>query len=151
MVRRGDREPGRPLRAVRYPGTRTIGHAWACLPDLAAAIADLADRERSLGDFDCFHFGGHWLGPGDTLVEAVRRVVGNPDLPVRRMPWPLIHLASPFWGFARELLEMRYLWQVPLRLDNRKLVALLGGEPHTALDAAVRHTLEGLGCLGTSG
>jgi hypothetical protein len=29
-------------------------------------------------------------------------------------------------------------------LDNRKLVAFLGSEPHTALDVALRDTLRGL-------
>ena len=42
---------------------------------------------------------------------------------------------------------MRYLWREPLRLDNARLVAFLGAEPHTPLDEAVRETLEGLGCL----
>jgi nucleoside-diphosphate-sugar epimerase len=41
---------------------------------------------------------------------------------------------------------MRYLWREPLRLDNAKLVAVLGEEPHTPLDRAVRDTLRGLGC-----
>ncbi len=42
---------------------------------------------------------------------------------------------------------MRYLWTTPLQLDNRKLVAFLGEEPHTPLDTALRDTLRGLGCL----
>ena len=36
----------------------------------------------------------------------------------------------------RELLEMRYLWQVPVRMDNARLRALVGQEPHTPLDDA---------------
>ncbi len=47
----------------------------------------------------------------------------------------------------RELIEMRYLWQVPLRLDNRKLVKLLGEEPHTPLDDAVAKTLSSMKAL----
>jgi len=43
--------------------------------------------------------------------------------------------------------EMRYLWRQPLQLHNRKLVAFLGAEPHTALDEAVDKTLRGLGCV----
>ena len=58
-----------------------------------------------------------------------------------------MRLAAPFVVTLRELQEMRYLWQQPVRLDNAKLVAVLGREPHTALDAAVEATLEGLGCL----
>jgi hypothetical protein len=34
-----------------------------------------------------------------------------------------------------------------LRLDNRKLVSLIGSEPHTPLDEAVRESLEALGCV----
>ena len=41
---------------------------------------------------------------------------------------------------------MRYLWSQSLLLDNAKLVAFLGEEPHTPLDQALRATLAGLGC-----
>jgi hypothetical protein len=47
----------------------------------------------------------------------------------------------------REALEMRYLWQVPLRLDNTKLQALIGEETHTSLDQAIKETLFEIGCL----
>jgi nucleoside-diphosphate-sugar epimerase len=42
---------------------------------------------------------------------------------------------------------MRYLWRQPFRLDNARLLAELGTEPHTPLDVAVERTLAGLGCL----
>jgi hypothetical protein len=44
----------------------------------------------------------------------------------------------------RELLEMRYLWQNPIRLDNTRLLAFLSEEPHTPLEVEV-HPL-GVGC-----
>jgi hypothetical protein len=47
----------------------------------------------------------------------------------------------------REMGEMRYLWQQPFRLDNRKLLRFLGSETHTPLDTAVRASLAGLGCV----
>jgi nucleoside-diphosphate-sugar epimerase len=47
----------------------------------------------------------------------------------------------------REMLEMRYLWREPLRMDNSRLIAFLGHEPHTPLDEAVSEALRGLGCL----
>jgi len=75
------------------------------------------------------------------MARAVARAAGRPDLPVRTMPWTLLRLASPFSGFLRELLELEYLWRVPIRLDNRKLTALIGAEPHTPLDEAVRRSL----------
>lgn len=140
-------KPGRTVRSVTYPGRREVGHAWAYLPDMAETVARLAEIETDLPAFDVFHFGGHWLEPGVEIAHAVRRVVGRPDLPIRAFPWPVVRLAAPFVPLMRELLEMRYLWQVPLRLDNRKLVARLGAEPHTPLDEAVARTLRSMKSL----
>jgi hypothetical protein len=42
---------------------------------------------------------------------------------------------------------MRYLWETPVHMSNARLLAVLGTEPHTPLDEAVRTTLVGLGCL----
>jgi nucleoside-diphosphate-sugar epimerase len=63
------------------------------------------------------------------------------------MPWWLVGAASPFVPLMRELWEMRYLWHVPMRLDNSKLLSILGDEPHTPIEEAVRASLTGLGYL----
>jgi hypothetical protein len=62
-------------------------------------------------------------------------------------PWWLIVLAAPFVTTFREMLEVRYLWRIPLRMDNAHYEAVIGTEPHTPLDQAVETTLMGLGCL----
>ena len=139
--------PGSTPRAVTYPGPHMVGHAWAYLPDLAAAVAALAAREGELDRFERFHFGGHWLVEGVEMARAIGRAVGRPDLPIRALPWWALRFAAPFNETLREMMEMRYLWRRPLRLDNAKLTAFLGREPHTALDAAVTATLAALGCL----
>jgi nucleoside-diphosphate-sugar epimerase len=139
-------KPGRPIRAVTYPGSREIGHSWAYLPDLAETILRLAEVEHRLAPFEIVHFGGHWLERGIEIAESVRHVAGRP-LPIRNFPWPLLTLGAPFVPLFREILEMRHLWREPLRLDNRKLIGLIGAEPQTPLDAAVRISLAGLGCL----
>jgi hypothetical protein len=54
---------------------------------------------------------------------------------------------SPVVPLFRELTEMRDLWDMPIRMGNSRLKGVLGSEPHTPLDAAVRTTLIGLGCL----
>jgi nucleoside-diphosphate-sugar epimerase len=95
-----------------------------------------------------FHFGGHWFERGVEIAEAVREAAGEPRLPIRRLPWWLIRIAAPFNETFREMLEMTYLWRQPLRLDNRRLLAFLGAEPHTPTIEAVRASLTGLGCLG---
>ncbi len=139
--------PGEPVRSIRYPGPPNVGHSWAYLPDLAEATVQLAERDAELAPFECVHFGGHWLERGGDIAESIRRAVGNPGLPLRRFPWAAVHLGALFVPMLREVLEMRYLWRTPLRLDNRKLAGLLGREPHTPLDSAVRQTLTTLGCL----
>jgi nucleoside-diphosphate-sugar epimerase len=58
--------------------------------------------------------------------------------------------AAPFVPLMRELWEMRYLWQMPMQLDNTKLLSILGDEPHTPAEEAVRVSLAGLGCLSAS-
>jgi nucleoside-diphosphate-sugar epimerase len=139
-------KPGAPVRSVSYPGEREVGHAWAYLPDLAATIAELVEREHALAPFDVFHFAGHWFERGVEIADATRKAAGVPRAPIRRFPWFAIYALAPFRETFREMLEMRYLWREPVRLDNQKLVAFLGREPHTPLETALRRTLAGLGC-----
>jgi nucleoside-diphosphate-sugar epimerase len=139
-------KPGRPVASVSYPGKPNVGHHWAYLPDVAETMVRLAERE-DLAAFATFNMKGHWDADGTEMIAAIRRVVGQPGLKVRAFPWWLLAIASPFVPLFRELREMRYLWDVPVRMNNARLVALLGSEPHTPIDDAVRATLQGLGCL----
>jgi len=139
-------KPGKSLRSVTYPGKPGVGHAWAYLPDLGETIARLVEREADLAQFESFHFGGHWFDQGEQIADATRRAADVPDAPIRRFPWFALYLLAPFIATFREVLEMRYLWTTPVKLDNHKLVAFLGEEPHTDLDTALRRTLQGLGC-----
>lgn len=140
-------KPGRSMRAITYPGKPGIGHQWAYLPDVAETMALLMERGDTLPAFAAFNMEGHWDGDGTQMVQAIRRAIGRPDLPVRAMPWWMMRLLSPFVPLFRELLEMRYLWQQPVRMGNSRLRTLLGAEPHTDWDAAVTASLRGLGVL----
>ncbi|RFB73594.1 MULTISPECIES: SDR family oxidoreductase [unclassified Herbaspirillum] len=140
-------KPGKTPASIIYPGKRGVGHQWTYLPDLAETMARLLERESSLETFARFHMNGHWDADGTQMTEAIRRVLGNARLPVRSFPWWLLGPAAPFVPLFREMKEMRYLWQQPVRMDNVRLLQVLGEEPHTPLDEAVRATLRGLGCL----
>jgi len=139
-------KPGRPVTAITYPGRPGIGHQWAYLPDVAETMVRLVE-DANLDDFATFHMEGHWDHDGRQMIEAIKRVVGRSDLPVRRLPWRLMALASPFVPLFRELREVKYLWDRPVRMTNSRLLSAIGEEPHTPLDEAVRATLMGLGCL----
>ena len=136
---------GTPLESIARPGARGVGHGWAYLPDLAEAMAQLIERTPAEG-FQTFHFAGQWDADGTQMIGAIRRAAGR-EVKVKAFPWPLVALLSPAVVLFREMLEMRYLWREPLELDNAKLLAVLGREPHTPLDEAVKTTLVQLKCL----
>ena len=141
--------PGKPISSMTYPGKRGIGHQWAYLPDAAEIMIRLIEKGDQLPSFAVYHMRGHWDGDGRQMIEAVQRVVGH-KVKVKSFPWWIVPLASPFVTFMRELREMSYLWDVPLEMRNDRLVAVLGEEPHTPIDEAVRASLVSIGCLQTA-
>lgn len=138
-------KPGRPVRRLLNPG-RGVGHSWAYLPDLAETFARLLDKPERLRPFERVQFQGVWDADGTAMPAAVRRAVGR-DVPERAFPWMLMRALAPFGGFPREVVEIEPYWRDPVRLDNHRLVELLGAEPHTPIDHAVRTTLTALGCF----
>ncbi len=146
-------KPGQAPSGIANPGRAGVGHSWAYLPDLAATMVALIHRRATLAPFARYHFEGCWDEDGEGLARAVQRVATRHGIEARikGFPWWLAPLLAPFHTTMRELLEMRYLWREPLRLDNARLVAELGAEPRTSLDDAVERTLLGLGCLPSPG
>jgi nucleoside-diphosphate-sugar epimerase len=143
-------KPGKSVSAVSNPGRKGVGHQWSYLPDVARTLVELLVRRDSLESFATFHMAGHWDADGSQLCESIQRVVTRRTGQAPRrsaFPWWLLSLASPFVTTFREMREMRYLWRTPIRMDNSRLVAVLGKEPHTPLDEAVETTLIGLRSL----
>lgn len=143
-------KPGHRVRSVLYPGAPGVGHQWSYLPDVARTMLQLLAVRATLPAFARFHMAGHWDHDGRQMTDAIARVVARATgaaPAIRRFPWWLVTLASPFVATLREMREMRYLWQTPLSMENARLLAVLGQEPHTPLDEAVRATLEGMGNL----
>jgi nucleoside-diphosphate-sugar epimerase len=132
----------RTVRRVLYPGPRKLGHSWAYLPDVAETVARLLEAEDRLDPFAVFHFRGHWLERGVEMAETICRLAGLSPKRIFPFPWWAIRIASPFVEMCREMLEMRYLWNVPAELDNTKLRSVIGTEPHTPLEEAVKRALE---------
>ena len=129
-----------------FPGPLDVRTPWAYLPDLARTFVAMAP-------FESLHFSGHDLS-GQDWVDALQPLArqqgwlreGAP-LRVGGMPWPLLSLLGPLvpsWG---TLVALRYLWNRPYRLDNRRLLALIGSEPHTPWPQALAHTLQDLRML----
>jgi nucleoside-diphosphate-sugar epimerase len=134
---------------IVYPGDPALMHAWAYLPDLAAAFVATAAL-RDAPAFQHFMFAGHAV-TGERFVAAIDAAAQRLGLqPARgwrhgRMPWWAIRaigVAVPLW---RELERMSYLWRVPHALDGRALEAAVGPLPTTPLEDALLRSLQDLG------
>lgn len=137
--------PGKPVRRIINPA-RGGGHSWAYLPDLAETFARLLDDPARLHPFERVQFEGLYDADGKQMVEAIRRVTGgNPRS--YGFPWWVMRAAGVFGGFPREAAEIAPYWRHPMRMDNSRLVQLLGPEQRTPLDEAVRASLIDMGCI----
>jgi nucleoside-diphosphate-sugar epimerase len=127
---------------VVHPGPMDVPHAWAYLPDLAAAFVDLAERASDLPDHATVGFPGH--APTGAELHATLEAATGRTLRRARLPWPLIRAAGLVNPTLREVAEMAYLWRVPHRIDGAALEAAIGRIPRTDLVEALRTALDGL-------
>ncbi|NMN06588.1 MULTISPECIES: NAD(P)H-binding protein [unclassified Novosphingobium] len=131
-----------PYRVITQPGRAGIGHTWAYLPDLAETFARLLELpEGKLAAAERLQFGGFWDHDGRQMAQHVRAALAQPDLAERAFPWWLMRMAAPLGGFPRDVAEVAQFWRHPVRLDNARLVALLGKEPATPIAQAIGASL----------
>ncbi len=119
-----------------YPGNPDIPHAWAYLPDLTRAAVALAEMRYELPRFCDIPFAGHTL-TGNEMVQALSQLVGQ-EVVLRQMAWWPLNLARPFWRLAPHLIEMKYLWNTPHRLDGQFFDQLLPEFAQTDLIEALK-------------
>ena len=124
---------------LTYPGPRDQVHAWAYLPDFASACVQLAERRDRFQAFEEFGFPGFSL-TGHALSDLVGRAVGH-EMKVSRFPWFALYIMSLWSPLIREVLEMRYLWSRPHRIDGTKLNAALPDFVPTAPEVAIAAAL----------
>ncbi len=130
---------------LTYPGPLNAVHAWAYLPDLAATFVQLVEARARFSEFETFGFPGHAVTGGE-MTRAIEQALHR-RLKVSGMPWPFLRMLGFVLPTFRELAEMAYLWQVPHRIDGRKLEAAIGTIPHTPFETAIMDTLDGFGLL----
>ncbi len=122
-----------------YLGNPEIEHAWAFLPDLCRAAVGLAEMRADLPAFADVPFPGY-TASGNDLAAVLGRMTGR-AVTVKRMSWLPLRLARPFWAMGAKLLEMRYLWNTPHRLDGAKFTSLLPDFRATPLEQALAQVI----------
>ena len=129
---------------LTYPGDPDAPHAWAFLPDMARATVALAERRAALPRFADIPFPGYTL-TGRQMGALAAQVMGR-KVRVKRMSWLPLQIARPFWRMARHLVEMRYLWLKPHRLEQSSFDTALPGfadtDPAEAIAQAIAPVLK---------
>ena len=100
-----------------------VPRAYAYLPDMARAAVELATVRDRLPRFADIPFAGLTFSVQD-LVSMFEKLSGQ-SYRVTKFPWWLMRVASPVWDLARELTEMRYLYDLPHRLDGATMQTVL--------------------------
>ena len=126
---------------IAIAGNSATPRAYAYLPDMARAAVALAERRADLPRFTDMPFAGLTFSMDDLKAE-IERQTGRP-LRFAGFPWWFMGLAAPFWELARELREMRYLFDLPHRLDPAPLQAVLPGFSTTPMAEVVARHLAG--------
>lgn len=108
---------------ITMGGGPDVMQAWCYVPDWARAAVKLAQMRDQLARFEDIPFPGHsfTMAALKTVLEAH---LGR-QLKLSHFPWGVMQLAAPFWELARELGEMRYLWDTPHQLSPKKFESLL--------------------------
>ncbi len=114
-------------------------HAWCFAPDFGRAAVALAEKRDRLAAYEDIPFPGQTLTPSQ-MRKIVEDLTGR-SLRVTRFPWWAMTLAAPFWELARELKEMRYLWDTPHSLSGDKFFRLLPDFRPTSPRAAIAAAL----------
>ncbi len=128
-------------KAANWVGPVNTPHEFVFVPDTGPVIVDLASSAECYGE--AWNFGG----PGEIntldFITRVYRALGRAPK-YRTVGRGLLKIAGWFNPLYRELVEMVYLQETPVILDDRKLLAKFPNVQKTPYDEGIRRTLEWL-------
>ena len=126
-------------KTANWVGPVNAPHEFVYVPDTGPVIADLA------GCADCYGEAWNYGGPGEInsldFITRVYRAVGRAPR-YRAVGRGLLKVMGWFNPVMRELVEMLYLEETPVILDDSKLQAKLGAVRKTSYDEGIRKTLD---------
>ncbi len=115
--------------------------AYAYVPDWARAAQMLAEKRAELPAFADIPFPGHAFSTTQ-LRDVLAKTTGQ-SLKITRFPWWLMTMLSPVWGLARELREMRYLFEMPHTISGTLFAQTLPDFQPTPLEEVMQAGLPG--------
>lgn len=139
---------GKPMEVF---GRVSMPHQWAYVPDLARLTVELVERRAALAPFETVHFAGHVVTRQMDFLQGVAVAAARPDLRARVVPWWMMRMAALVDPMARELLELDYLFDDAVILDDparRRLLPDFQGTPLATAIAATLGSYRGAGAAG---
>ena len=125
--------------AITSFGNPSTARTYAYLPDMVRAAVALANIRETLPAFSDNPLPGLCFSIADLAAEMTAQT-GKP-LVIKQFSWWQIRLLAPFWELARELLEMRYLYDLPHSLAPETLARQLPDFKTTTLRQVVAEHL----------
>jgi nucleoside-diphosphate-sugar epimerase len=125
-------------KTANWVGPENSPHEFVYVPDTGPVIVDLASRADTYGE--AWNFGGAaTINTLDFLTRIYRAVGRAPKY--RTVGAGMLKFLGWFNPTMREVVEMLYLQETPVILDDRKLLAKLPVHK-TPYDDGIRQTLE---------
>jgi nucleoside-diphosphate-sugar epimerase len=125
-------------KTANWVGPDNTPHEFVYVPDTGAVIVDLASRAECYGE--AWNFGGAGTINTMDFITRIYRAVGRAPK-YRAAGAGLLKMLGWFNPTIREVVEMLYLQETPVILDDRKLLAKLPVHK-TPYDDGIRQTLE---------
>jgi len=126
-------------KTANWVGPVNAQHEFVFVPDTGPVIADLAGRA------DCYGEAWNYGGPGAInsldFITRIYRATGRAPR-YRTVGRGMLKMLGWFNPLMRELVEMLYLEETPVILDDDKLLSKLGTVQKTSYDEGIRKTLE---------
>jgi nucleoside-diphosphate-sugar epimerase len=128
-------------KTANWVGPANTPHEFVFTPDVGPVIADLASHD------DCFGQAWNFGGPSPIVtmdfITRVYRAVGRAPK-YREMGATLLKLVGIFNPEIREVVEMLYLQETPVILDDSKLLARFPATRKTSYDDGIRLTVDSM-------
>ncbi len=132
---------GQYINSIACPSkSADTKHEWAYLPDAGLAFCELIERSSELPKFAIFNFSSHYCSVNE-IAASIAKAQKIDKINVTKVPWLLFKILSPFVKIMGEINEMRYLWDIPQKLNADKLNKFLASIKITTLDEAIKATL----------
>jgi nucleoside-diphosphate-sugar epimerase len=126
-------------KTANWVGPIGAPHEFVFTPDAAPPIVDLALRPECYNQ--AWNLGGAGEISGIDFITRVYRAVGRRPK-YRSVGRGLLKIIGWFNPVMRELVEMLYLQETPVILDDSKLLGKLGAVHKTPYDEGIRKTLD---------